>query len=74
MGEYGSACFEGLDKTSGSATLVGIFAAYMQERWHTASYETLVEWLTKKPAEVMDLLSYIAHDAWASGPGPEQQY
>jgi len=73
MGEYGSIVLNALDKTSDAATLVGIFAAHMQEMWHSHSYEQLVELLTKKPAEVIAHLRYIADHAWVSGPEPEKQ-
>ena len=71
MGEYGAIVFSGLDKTSESAILVGIFAGFVKEQWHTDSYEALIERLTEKPGEVMSWLEYVAHSAWASGPGQD---
>ena len=43
MGEYGATVFNGLDKASPSAVLVGIFADFAKELYHTDSYEALVE-------------------------------
>jgi hypothetical protein len=71
MGEYGAIVFTGLDKTSKSAILVGIFAAFVKEQWHTHSYEALLERLREKPGELMSWLKYIADRAWASGPGQD---
>jgi hypothetical protein len=68
MGEYGATVFNGLDKASPSAVLVGIFAGFVKELYHTDSYEALVERLTEGYGEVMGWLEYIAKHAWASGP------
>ena len=69
MGEYGSTVFDGLDKASASATLIGIFATY--KTWKTDTYEGLVEVLMQKPRQVIGHLEYIARVAWAAGPEPE---
>lgn len=72
MSEYGDLVFNHIRNEPQAATLVGIFATFAHDSQRDPSYEDLTELLSKKPAEVLDYLSYIGKRAWADGPGADQ--